>query len=319
MISKTLNEPEQDLLQKRSRRRLRSRAVMHWIRRIHLYSGLFMFPWVLLYGITGLLFNHPVLFPDRPQRILTRTDFDSTALEQLTNPASDAELVVAALNARPAPEGSEKIHLRLVRANESLYTRDVVVVRARGAGQEHSVMFDVPGGTALIRTTAQPEDQQAPFAVRGLKVSGSLGERIKTGLPEALRRLSLSADDAGISIGSNLVFYVEADGHTWRALYNVQTGAVTARPANVSPNLSVRQFLTDLHMSHGYPAHCTVRWLWAVLVDAMFASMVFWAISGLFMWWQIKAVRVAGAGLLIVSATVATLLAWGMYTEMSTF
>jgi hypothetical protein len=30
-----------------------------WIRRIHLFSGLFMLPWVLLYGVTALLFNHP--------------------------------------------------------------------------------------------------------------------------------------------------------------------------------------------------------------------------------------------------------------------
>ncbi len=35
-----------------------------WIRRIHLYSGLVMFPWVLLYGFTALLFNRPNTFTD---------------------------------------------------------------------------------------------------------------------------------------------------------------------------------------------------------------------------------------------------------------
>ena len=35
-----------------------------WIRRIHLYSGLFMLPWVLLYGFTALLFNHPNTMTD---------------------------------------------------------------------------------------------------------------------------------------------------------------------------------------------------------------------------------------------------------------
>ena len=36
---------------------------MRWIRRIHLYAGLLMFPWVLLYGFTALLFNHSTLLP----------------------------------------------------------------------------------------------------------------------------------------------------------------------------------------------------------------------------------------------------------------
>ena len=28
------------------------------VRRLHLYAGLFMLPWVFLYGITGAMFNH---------------------------------------------------------------------------------------------------------------------------------------------------------------------------------------------------------------------------------------------------------------------
>ncbi|MFO0998708.1 MAG: hypothetical protein U0936_00065 [Planctomycetaceae bacterium] len=33
------------------------------IRRIHLYSGIFLLPWVLMYGITGAMYNHLGLFP----------------------------------------------------------------------------------------------------------------------------------------------------------------------------------------------------------------------------------------------------------------
>jgi molybdopterin-guanine dinucleotide biosynthesis protein A len=33
------------------------------IRRIHLYSGLFLLPWVIMYGMTGAMFNHLGLFP----------------------------------------------------------------------------------------------------------------------------------------------------------------------------------------------------------------------------------------------------------------
>src|SRR5262245_21617562 len=41
------------------------RPAMHWVRRLHLFSGLIMLPWVLLYGVTAFLFNHPGAFPDR--------------------------------------------------------------------------------------------------------------------------------------------------------------------------------------------------------------------------------------------------------------
>lgn len=297
-------------------RRPRSRSVMQWIRRVHLYSGLFMFPWVMLYGITALLFNHPGAFPDRVRRTLTRADFSGTALEQLANPAADAEQVVAALNAKFAADDATASSFRLVHADQALYTRDVVIARARGAGQEHSVLLDLPSGTASISTMQQDDTQRPPFAVRGLKVSSSLSERIKTGIPETLTRLNLSADDVSISVGSNLAFLIEAEGQLWRALYNVQTGAVTGRPADAPGPLTVRQFVTQLHMSHGYPSQDTTRWCWAIAVDAMFVAMVFWGFSGLLMWWQIKAVRFTGAFVFVSSLIVAALLTLGMHSAI---
>ena len=278
-----------------------------------------MFPWVMLYGVTALLFNHPGAFPDRVQRTLARADFAGTALERMADPAADAGQVVAALNAKFAEAGATGSTFRLVQADQALYTRDVVVARARGAGQEHSVRLDLPSGTASISTMQQDDAEQPPFAVRGLKVTGSLSERVKTGLPEALARLKLSADDAGISVGSNLAFIVEADGRFWKALYNVQTGSVTGRPADAPGPLSVRQFLTQLHMSHGYPSQDTTRWCWAVAVDAMFVSMMFWGFSGLLMWWQIKAVRIAGALVFLSSLVVAAILGLGMHSAIGGF
>jgi hypothetical protein len=289
---------------------------MPWIRRMHLYSGLFMFPWVMLYGSTALLFNHPGAFPDRAQRTLTRADFAGTALETVADPAADAKQVVAALNARFAPAAAMGDSFLLVQPEQACYTRDIVVARARGTGQEHSVLFDLPSGTATISTMEQDNAQRPPFAVRGLKVPGSLGERVKSGLPEALTRLDLSADDAGISVGSNLAFLVEADGRLWRALYNVQTGAVTGRPGDAPDPPSPRQFLTQLHMSHRYPSQFGTPWCWAVAVDGMFASMVFWGFSGLLMWWRIKAVRFMGGLAFITGVIVAAMLALGMHSAI---
>jgi len=37
-------------------------TVLRYLRRIHMYASLFMVPWIVLYGSTGFLFNHPTAF-----------------------------------------------------------------------------------------------------------------------------------------------------------------------------------------------------------------------------------------------------------------
>lgn len=298
-------------------RRPWSREAMHWVRRIHLYSGLFMFPWVMLYGVTALLFNHPGAFPDQPGRTLRLEEFKGTPLEEIADPAADAEKVIAALNAKFATIAESQPPFHLINPEMARYTRDRISARVRGEGQEHSVLLDLPSGTAYVSTERQSQAERAPFATRGLKAAGSLGERVKLGLPKALARLGLSAEEAGIAVGTELVFFVEVDGRPWRATCSIQTGAVTGARADAPGDLSLRRFLTQLHLAHGYASQGGVRWVWALGVDAMFASMVFWAISGLLMFWQIKAVRRVGAIVVAASLIVATLLALAMHQQFS--
>ncbi len=289
---------------------------MHWLRRIHLYSGLFMFPWVMLYAGSALLFNHPRAFPDRPQRILTPADFDGTPLQLPVDPADDAEQVVAALNARLA-KGSAPLSCRVVHPEKAGYTRDVLTIRARGTGQEHAVLFDIAAGSATVNTREQSDGAPAPFATRGLKVPNALGERVKTGMPKALVKQGLAADDANMSIGTDLIFFAECEGTVWRVAYSIQTGAVNGSPVENPHTITTRRFLTQLHMSHGYSGTGGIRWIWALGVDLMFASMVFWGFSGLFMWWQIKAVRLVGVGIILVSMVSAALIAVGMHQTLT--
>lgn len=55
--------------------------------------------------------------------------------------------------------------------------------------------------------------------------------------------------------------------------------------------LTTRTLLLRLHLAYGFPASVNARWFWAIVVDAMFLAMVFWGLSGVVMFWQIKAVR----------------------------
>jgi hypothetical protein len=109
---------------------------------------------------------------------------------------------------------------------------------------------------------------------------------------------------------------MEADGQKWRVSYDTLSGRVTGRPAEEVPNgLSRRRFLLLLHLSHGFPGTVTTRWLWAIAVDVTFVSMVFWGLSGILMFWQIKATRHWGIAMIIGGTLIAVALGYGMHAE----
>ena len=53
--------------------------------------------------------------------------------------------------------------------------------------------------------------------------------------------------------------------------------------------------LERFHRRRGYATGYGLDTVWAVSVDLVIAAMVFWALSGLWMWWEMKATRKLGA------------------------
>ena len=144
-------------------------------------------------------------------------------------------------------------------------------------------------------------------------------DRLVRGVPALLAKLGIEAGETAIRNPPELICTVAEGARRWRIAYNVQSGALSARPANESEGrLSTRRFLTGLHLAFTYPARVDARWFWAVAVDVMFVAMVFWGSSGLLMWWQMKKLRGWGLVTLIVSAAVATLMAVGMHDVLAT-
>jgi hypothetical protein len=54
-------------------------------------------------------------------------------------------------------------------------------------------------------------------------------------------------------------------------------------------------FLERFHRRRGYATGYRLDTAWAVSVDLVIAAMVFWVISGLWMWWEMKVTRRYGA------------------------
>ena len=54
-------------------------------------------------------------------------------------------------------------------------------------------------------------------------------------------------------------------------------------------------FLERFHRRRGYTTGYALDTVWAVTVDVAIAAMVFWVLSGLWMWWELKVTRRFGA------------------------
>ena len=59
-------------------------------------------------------------------------------------------------------------------------------------------------------------------------------------------------------------------------------------------------FLNRAHFRHGYDQPFVAQQIWAFILDGVIVAMVFWAASGIWMWWEIKPARLAGAGFAVV-------------------
>lgn len=54
-------------------------------------------------------------------------------------------------------------------------------------------------------------------------------------------------------------------------------------------------FLERFHRRRGYATGYRLDTAWAVTVDGVIVAMMFWALSGLWMWWELKVTRALGA------------------------
>ncbi|HVJ81837.1 MAG TPA: hypothetical protein VNC50_12290 [Planctomycetia bacterium] len=317
---------------------------MMWVRRLHLYLGLFLFPWACLYGATAFLFNHPSAFADATVHSFAAAELAGTEMEDAPSAEGLARQVFAALEKRK-PEGA---YWRLENAADAKWGREFAFATAKGeAGRPISLLFDLQHGGGTIRigkpAAEKPVETKAPFAVgsaqsrrggrgpgggnperpnRGgdrLELDRPYPERIKAAAVNLLAKRGISASEVTVTSVPPVQFTIDADGALWRASFDPLLGGVEGKPAEskTANELSWRGFLLRLHTAHGYPASTTPKWFWAAIVDAMAFVMVFWGVSGIMMWRQLKAERRTGWALLTASAAVATALAIGMHGALA--
>jgi hypothetical protein len=107
-------------------------------------------------------------------------------------------------------------------------------------------------------------------------------------------------EDVGLA-GS---FNIQGDGRQPKLVIMRTTAAGVYRVTYLRPEKKVQierqqfnvpMFLNRTHFRHGYTQPFAASFAWAMIVDLVIVGLVFWVLSGLWMWWEIKPARVWGA------------------------
>ncbi|XZE43064.1 hypothetical protein SH467x_002613 [Pirellulaceae bacterium SH467] len=322
------------------------KLLLRLLRRSHLYLGLALIPWVFLYGITAYLFNHPAHFSPVDVESISRSFLPNDWATRDWIPEERAKAIVKRLNDRFADKAGA-IRLDPIKAprfdgggliasfdrGELTYSYSLPIsgnqsgilrIAPKGSPAQSSVkaFFEVPAKRALASegpvVSVELSPQQEP-----LRLDEGLLEMLQAQVAQIANQrdpgLDVQASSIRVSFLPALIFQVDADGRSWECKHDALAGSVSTKLVEnaVARPVSWRQFWLRLHTAHGYHPDGGTRWLWAIVVDVMAAVMVFWGISGIAMWWQMKATRRWGGVALASGLLVAIWLGYGMFRLMA--
>jgi hypothetical protein len=320
--------------------RLPTTRVMKIIRRIHMFTGLFMLPWVLVYGISALSFNHGSWFyPANPKsatphdiRQLPRSFWDDATVKSVASAHSLAENILADINQQAATGGQEQ--WRLVPDKKPRFSENLVSSGTKGKDRvEMRVNLNAHNGTLELFSPKKispsepngkdsaPANQTRRFNSVTTPVLDDLWlAALESKINQTLNSTNTAPASLRVIKVPEFIFTAEAEGRRWNIHCDLATGEVFARPANLEWNwlASTTWFMARLHVSRGYPSDgsLTIRWWWALIVDAMAFIMLLWGVSGAAMWWQMKGQRKWGFATLALCGLTGWLIWSGMKHAM---
>lgn len=299
-------ESEKTEKSQRKSKRTRNR-ILKVVRRTHMYTGLLLLPWVILFGISGVLFNHPEWFG--PLDVVSK--FSNRDLkEDYSLVLPDAEKIADAVVAKINGDGGSG---RFVRTGGGAVIEGAIAFQANGSSGAATATISPNGhGASVKRIKSTGDDDESKPGFHGSRIEvaeydAKAYESVAKALLEEAGVDSVASIEPNRRGGAEVRFQIESpdDGQKWNVVYGLVSGEVVARDANGSNGLTPYSFVTRLHKTHHYPDRKSARWFWTLIADCTGFTMVFWGISGAMMWWQIKPSRVIGIGGLALAAVIA--------------
>jgi hypothetical protein len=278
-------------------------------RRAHLYLGLFLLPWVLLYGITGPMFSHKGLFSE--------ADLQSMKIGDLKLPIADF------------PELDRLAETIVGQVQASVPGKKIVIDTTHKPSLTGGILYEMDGDNSRIVVEIDPINELATIERHPLntekpnKLLPGIHDVVLPDAPLDLATQSVKPilEMAKIADARNIRdfgwtkinFLASVDGTPARFTYVLNDNHLDVTEYKGEDGMTGRELLMRLHTTHGYPISWNARRIWILFSDLMGIAMVSWAITGLLMWWQIKRTRLFGAVVIACSLVVAMLLYWGIH------
>lgn len=286
------------------------RRILWLVRRIHLYLGVALFPLVTIYAVSGFLFNHPALFP--VEETFEYVQDGSPAQQPLVvSPSAIAQRVVETLSQQqPGRFGNGR--LKLSSSSSPTFIRKLFV-SGSGPGNEYSTLIDLHdgGGLAIVRHPKGPVVQEPFGSPQPCALDVLDKDAVAAAVRTVLEQRQYLVSELKVHSPPEVQFTVELDGVTQPLRYSPAAAQVTA----VVPK-TYRERLLSLHAAHTYTASWNGRFFWALMIDVLCGTLVFWGLSGLLMTWQLRAVRRSSLPVMIVGVVFTAVLVWKVLSEL---
>ncbi|MCG6158163.1 PepSY domain-containing protein [Rubinisphaera margarita] len=279
------------------------------VRRAHLYAGLFLLPWVFLYGITGAMFNHYDLLPEAKIESVPAGDASLKPMQRFPKPVELAEQIVAELR-----NSAGSVEIELADQPRVEFTNPLMFESKHPEGRR-VVKIDPISGDAEIAVHPQLQEVPEPVldVINQVQLESDPHDLALETARAILEPYSDGSSGDTVPLGwTKLNFLATVDGVPARITYVLKDGHVDVTRFTGEDGYSWRQYFLRLHTSHGQPPHWNARRLWSLVIDAMAIAMVIWGLSGLLMWWQIKRTRVIGGVVILLSLCTAAAFFFGM-------
>ena len=268
-------------------------------RRVHLYLGLLIWPFVLLFAISGLSFNHPTLGRDLAVQHIPADEVRRWTGFSGWDPQRIAEGLLQALNVR-APG------YRLDSRSSIGFDGWPLFAAPTHTGKRVLLVSLSDGSATLSDRVEVAKQEDAPFAGQ-FKLEGfdtqELAQRFEP-LLAARHRTTIGPLRPHPKAHPELRFVLfDPQGNRWNAVYDLSDGSLTGKRSDgARPNTLIER-LESVHTQHHYPVERNATSFWALCADITALTLIAWAATGLYMWWQMKNLR--KVGLLVIALAVA--------------
>lgn len=261
-------------------------------RKIHMYAGLIMIPYLLFFGISGFIFNHPTFLSNR-----TSSSFNMDNKKGWQALFPDIQILARSLTDSLRARGV----IKEGRVANLQYDQSMIIRKKTDQG-DYRMEIDVPSSNARLLVLPDFVDHsRLPGGQVMLDKATVAHDQILEVSNKVLNEHGAKSGHTRIQRFPRLMFDIKNKTQNYRVTYNLSNGNYRLQDLN-KRRFKVSYFFTNLHEQHGYPpGRFSIKTLSTFLADCFAILLIIWGITGLYMWYKFKRYHAIGAVLLSIA------------------